>query len=60
MAPFIGCVLYKDEVFAITYTGEIWRLWVDGRQLLLEQLTGNEAEYRRVISLLRSYKDLYQ
>ena len=59
MAPFVGCVPFKDEVFAITYTGDIWRLWMEGNEPRLQLLIGNESEYRGVIRLLQSYKDLY-
>jgi hypothetical protein len=60
MFAFLYTYVYKNEVFAITDCGEIWRLRfvaLCGPELSL--LVGDELEFYPVTRLLRSMKDLY-
>ena len=45
MDAFIRAIRWHDMVFAKTGRGDIWRIWFDGDQPLMEKLIGNEREY---------------
>ncbi len=59
MHAFLATINFRYQVLAITDSGDIWRMWFDGTNPLLQRLTGDEPEYYNAIRLLRAKKDLY-
>jgi len=60
MHAFLGTIMYKHDVFAITDNGDVWRIWCDEYHPMMQRLMGDEDEYYPAIRLLRAMKDLYR
>jgi hypothetical protein len=59
MYAFLAAITYKYNVLAITDRGDIWRIWFDGNQPLMQLVMNDDPEYWTAIRLLRAKKDLY-
>lgn len=54
MDAFIRSIAWHYMVFAKTGNGDIWRIWFNGDQPLMERLIGNETEYREALTLVNA------
>lgn len=59
MFAFLYCYCYKNEVFGITDSGDIYRIWLEGNQPLIQKLIGDENEWRGCIRILKALVEAY-
>lgn len=61
MNAFLHVITYKYEVFAITDGNDIWRVWFNGNQPMMQLVCSPfDDEYYPAVKLLRAMKGLYE